>query len=341
MPLTPRLRKPLWVVTRYEQQQQQQHEAVVERHLTLFDLVSVGVGGTVGSGIFVLAGFVAHNYAGPATTLSFAISGLAACCSGICFAELAGRLPASGSTYTYAYVAMGELTAVVVAACLSLEYAVSGAAVARSWGSKFVVWLTHQWNVSPHLVHTYLLPGYGLNPMAFVISVLSTAVLVKGIPESKLATNFFTVLKVGLVIFMTVGALFFFQPRNLTPFAPKGAGGVMHGATSCFFAYLGYDEVCVISGEALHPQRDMPWSVLLTLLIITVLYILAVFSLSGMQPYTELNPTSAFSVGFQQHNAPWMAQITAVRATMYFVCVCVCVHACHLTRKTLFFRQAK
>jgi amino acid transporter len=104
-------RKPLWVVS------QQEAEQATRRHLTLFDLVSVGIGGTIGSGIFVLAGYIAHHYAGPATVLSFAASGLAACCSGICYAELAGRLPASGSTYVYTYVAMGEVAAVVAAAC--------------------------------------------------------------------------------------------------------------------------------------------------------------------------------------------------------------------------------
>lgn len=133
-------KKPLWVVLREieeshdasypvtsdGQQQQQQHK--IRRHLTLLDLVSVGVGGTIGSGIFVLAGFIARNYAGPATAVSFAISGAAAAASGVCYAELSGRIPSAGSTYVYTYVCMGELAAVIAAACLTLEYGVSGAA---------------------------------------------------------------------------------------------------------------------------------------------------------------------------------------------------------------------
>ena len=132
-------KKPLWVVfTEIEESHDvsyhpvassdgsQQHK--IRRHLTLLDLVSVGVGGTIGSGIFVLAGFIARNYAGPATAVSFAISGAAAAASGVCYAELSGRIPSAGSTYVYTYVCMGEMAAVIAAACLTLEYGVSGAA---------------------------------------------------------------------------------------------------------------------------------------------------------------------------------------------------------------------
>jgi Amino acid permease len=108
----------------------------LERHLTLTDLVAIGVGGTIGSGLFVLAGLVAHEYAGPAATLSWLVSGVAAILSGCCYAELAARIPIAGSAYAYSYVSMGELPAVLAAACLSLEYMAASAAVARSWGDK-------------------------------------------------------------------------------------------------------------------------------------------------------------------------------------------------------------
>ena len=141
-----RRKKPLWVVLREieesntesypgasdnssHQRHHQQQQQNIRRHLSLVDLISVGVGGTIGSGIFVLAGFIARNYAGPATAVSFAISGVAAAASGVCYAELSGRIPTSGSTYVYSYVCMGEIAAVVAAACLTLEYGVSGAAV--------------------------------------------------------------------------------------------------------------------------------------------------------------------------------------------------------------------
>jgi len=108
---------------------EQSHDGALERHLSLVDLIAIGVGGTIGSGLFVLAGLVAHEYAGPSTIISWAISGATACLSGCCYAELSARIPLSGSAYAYSYVAMGELPAVLAAACLSLEYIAASAAV--------------------------------------------------------------------------------------------------------------------------------------------------------------------------------------------------------------------
>jgi APA family basic amino acid/polyamine antiporter len=277
--------------------------------LTLLDLVSVGVGGTIGSGIFVLTGFIAHHYSGPATTISFAISGLAACCSGLAYAELAARIPASGSTYAYAYVALGELPAVIAAACLTLEYAVSGAAVARSWGDKVGLWLRDE--LGWESAETYLNPGLGLNPIAFFISAASVALLMDGVKESKFVTNIFTCLKVALVVFMTVGGFWLFDGSNMKPFIPYGTAGVLRGATSSFFGYLGYDEVCCIAGEALNPQRDMPRAVLCTLSIVAILYVMAALALTGMQPHEQINDESAFPDAFRYNHVEWAAQIAA------------------------------
>ena len=117
----------------------------LQRHLSLFDLVSIGIGATIGSGIFVLCGFIARNYAGPATCISWAISGTAACLSGVCYAELACRMPSAGSSYVYVYASMGELPAVIVAGCLMLEYVVSASAVARCvYAHCTVFWCVYQ-----------------------------------------------------------------------------------------------------------------------------------------------------------------------------------------------------
>ena len=273
------------------------------------------MGGTIGSGIFVLAGLIARNYAGPATTLSFAISGVAAAFSGVCYAELSGRIPSSGSTYIYCYVCMGELAAVIAAACLTLEYGVSGAAVARSWGDKMVVWIRDQWDLGGGQVETYLMP-FGINLMAGLVSAVSVALLMGGVHESKQVTNFFTMTKIALVLFMTIGGYMNFQVSNIhsntTSFAPFGLAGILRGATSSFFGYLGYDEVCCIAGEALHPHRDMPRAVLLTLLIVTVLYIFASLALSGMLPYDQISDTSGFPDAFKQRGIPWAANLCAV-----------------------------
>jgi amino acid transporter len=304
-PRGPWTRKPLSMVLEGEEQQNAPLHR--ERHLTLVDLISVGVGGTIGSGIFVLSGFIANHYAGPATTLSFIISGMAAGCSGLCYAELAGRIPAAGSTYIYAYISLGEWAAVVAAACLTLEYGVSGAAVARSWGDKVVEWLVNQWQWEDAASY---LQGEYFHPMAGLISAASVALLVQGVQESKTITNAFTLLKVGLVIFMTVGGFYLMDTDNLTPVMPYGTAGVLRGATSSFFGYLGYDEVCCMAAEAKNP-RDMPRAVLWTLAIVTILYVAASLALSGMLPYDQISDTSAFPAAFQSRGILWAAQLSA------------------------------
>jgi len=206
------------------------------RHLTLMDLVAIGIGGTIGSGLFVLAGLVSHQYAGPAAVLSWALAGMAALVSGCCYAELAGRIPLAGSAYIYCSVALGEWPAFLAAVCLSVEYIASSSAVARSWGDKFGYWIAHELGES-HFVHNYLNLDGIISPMAFVVSSASVIMLLVGIQESKNLTNFFTILKVSLVTFMIVGGCFYVDVRNWTPLVPQefGLPGVFRGATGTFF----------------------------------------------------------------------------------------------------------
>jgi len=218
-------------------------EAGLERHLSLRDLIAVGVGGTIGSGLFVLAGLVANRYAGPSTVISWAVSGFAACLSGCCYAELSGRIPLSGGCYAYTYVALGELFAVVSAACLSLEYVAAASAVARSWGDKCVEWMEQELG-DEHWIHDYLgtteLGPFAFSPLALVVSGGAVILLLNGVKESKRATNLFTSLKVLVVMFMIVVGCFYVSPKNWSPFIPPAFGvkGIFRGATGTFFGYL-------------------------------------------------------------------------------------------------------
>ena len=148
------------------------------RHMSLFDLIAYGVGGTIGSGVFVLTGVAAHSYAGPASSISFLISGFVVALSGLPYAELSAAFPLDGSTYSFAYITLGEVFAVIASLCQTLEYGVSGAAVARSCGSKFVDWVNegHSNNEGgndiPSGLQTFLDPGHGINPMGGVISLI-------------------------------------------------------------------------------------------------------------------------------------------------------------------------
>lgn len=307
-------RKPLNLVLEEVAVEQQGVEGDVSsapatRHLSLWDLISIGVGGTVGSGIFVLAGLIAHNYAGPSTCLSFGISGVAALCSGVCYAEWAGRLPAAGSTYVYALVTLGEWPAVIAGACLTLEYGVSGAAVARSWADKVMEYYHHHQNNNADEDTDQ---DTWWSPLAGLLSLLATLLLSMGVQESKRVTNFFTILKVGLVLFMMMGGFWLFDTSNLQPWAPHGWSGTLRGATSSFFAFLGYDEVCCLASEAKHPTRDMPRAVLWTLGIVTVLYVFAALALTGMVPYDQISETSGFPSAFSSRGIEWAAQIAAI-----------------------------
>ncbi|KAG7340627.1 amino acid permease [Nitzschia inconspicua] len=290
-------------------------------HYSLLDLISMGVGGTVGSGIFVLTGFIAHHFAGPATFVSFLLSGIAALCSGLCYAEWSWRVPVEGSTYVYSFIALGEYAAVMAGACLTLEYGVSGAAVARSWGDKALEWMRVELGWTDLAAK---LGGEGnngenndksetfFNPLAGLVSLLAVVVLSCGVQESKRVTNIFTITKLLLVLFMIVGGFILFDAQNLKPLLPAslGASGVARGATSSFFGYLGFDEVCCLANEARNPA-DMPKAVLWTLAIVTVIYVLASIALCGMQDYEYISDTSGFPAAFADRGVEWAAQLTA------------------------------
>jgi amino acid transporter len=294
----------------------------MERHLTLFDLVAIGLGGTIGSGLFVLCGLVSHQYAGPATAISWAIAGFAACLSGCCYAEVSARIPLAGSAYAYSYVAMGELPAVLAAACLSLEYIAAAAAVARSWGDKCVVYIIEEFG-DQHWIHSYLNSDGIFSPLAFVISSVTVILLLNGVKESKQVTNFFTVLKCGLVLFMVIVGFYYAQPSNLVPFIPVkfGVAGIFRGATGTFFGYLGFDQVCGMGSEVINPKRDLPLSIMITLIGVTTLYIVATVVLTGMQPWEDISSTSGFPAAFYAIDAGIAGQITALGEILTLPCV--------------------
>lgn len=290
----------------------------LHRHLSLFDLVCVGVGATVGSGVFVLIGLISHTQAGPAVSVSWLVAGVAACASGLCYAELGGRFPSVGSSYVYAKETMGECAAVVAGACLTLEYTGSASAVARSWGDK-VVSFAQTWEDEAvesawyRFMMVMIDPGFGINPCAFLISTGSVLLLLDGVKESKSATNFFSTVNVSLVFFMATMSLILAKSENMSPFIPPefGAGGVIRGATSSFFGYIGFDEICCISGEAIDPTRNVPRAIIITLIVVTSLYCASSIGLAGMVPYEDISGTSGFPDGFRYRGYNWAADITA------------------------------
>lgn len=295
---------------------EQRREAPL-RHMNLFDLVAFGVGCTVGSGVFVLAGMAASEYAGPASSVSYLLAGLVASLSGLPYAELSAAFPLDGSTYSYAYIALGEVFAVVSSLCQTLEYGAAGAAVARSWGNKFVDWVGSGDDTTA--VGRFLNPGGGVNPMAGVIALVCSLILLLGVRESKAATNVVSTTKVLLIMFMTVSGFLLASgvvPKaedgpatfdNWSPFFPDEfrPQGIVDGASILFFAYLGFDCICNLSGEAKDPVRDVPRAVILTLAIDGAVYFLAALALTAMQSYSDISAVSGFSRAFGANGWAW------------------------------------
>lgn len=303
------------------------------RHMSLLDLIFFGIGTTIGSGVFVLAGVVAHNYAEPSASISYLIAGCVAALSGLPYAELSAAFPLDGSTYSYAYITLGEVFAVMASLCQTLEYGGASAAVARSWGSKVVSWLKEgrdeTSNPLPPGLEKFLQPGHGINPMGAIIASLCTLLLLMGVRESKMTTNVVSATKVSLILFMIVAGFLLTAGvfsgsgettsspasfSNWSPFVPPefGVAGIIDGSSILFFAFLGFDQICNLSGEVKNPVRDVPRAVVGVILIDAVIYMLAALALTAMVPYTSINTLSAFPKAFGANGVQWAEKISAI-----------------------------
>lgn len=286
----------------------------LERNMSLFDLLCIGVGGTLGSGVFVLSGYVASTYAGPAAVLSLVIAGSACFFSAASYGELSCRIPAAGSTYAYTYYALGEYPAVLAAWALSLEYGISAAAVARSWGSKVALYIS-SFGV-PITLPSDDAPSasnmYGVNYFAGIIAFICVSILLVGKNVGKMTVNTITVFKICLVVFIICTGLSIYNSSNMVPFAPFGVSGVLAGATQSFFGFVGFDEVCCLAAEVKNPHKVLPQAVFGTIVIVTILSTLATLALVGTQSYTDESTTDGFSVAFRYRGLEWAAQIVSV-----------------------------
>lgn len=292
----------------------------MQRTLGLFDLIMIGIGGTVGSGVFATAGLIASVYAGPAAILSWLIAGLGCILSGLSFMELSCLIPSAGSTYAYAYHALGELPAMFAGFLLTLEYGVSSAGGARSWSDKFTTWMESQWHVTGP---EWMKPKDSVVDLyAGLLMTLCVGVVLCGMQAGKVLVNVVTMTKIGVVLFIIVAGFMNFDANNLSPFVPEsstndkgqvvfGWPGVFLGASASFFGYIGYDEVCCLAGEAKNPTRNIPRAVIGTIVGAAVLSTLATFALVGMQKYTEIDAAESYGKAFEHNGWPWAAAFVA------------------------------
>src|SRR5215475_15169688 len=263
----------------------------LKRALGPLNLTMLGIGAIIGTGIFVLSGRAAGVNAGPAVVLSFVLAGTASAFAALCYSEFAALVPMSGSAYTYGYATLGELFAWIIGWDLALEYAVGAITVSIGW-SGYVVSFLRDFGIH---IPAQLSAARGtlvtmadgtqvtaiFNLPAVIIIAIVTLLLVIGIRESANVNNVIVFIKVAVVLLFIAGAAHAVKSANWHPFIPPSTGeaghygwsGVMRGAGIVFFAYIGFDAVSTAAQEAKNPQRDMPISIIGSLLICTVLYI--------------------------------------------------------------------
>jgi APA family basic amino acid/polyamine antiporter len=276
------------------------------RSLGVFGLTCIGVGGTVGAGIFVLTGSVAAEHSGPAVGISLLLASIVCLLAGLCYAELAAMIPVAGSAYSYTYATMGEGIAWTVGWCLMLEYLFAASLVAISWAG-YALSSLHQlgfdlpalWLSAPFDVkdawHIYRTPTF-MNLPAMLVTVACTLLLLGGLKTSARANNVMVVAKVlAILVVVFVGAGYVhsslwhpYIPANAGQFGVYGWSGVFQGTAILFFAYIGFDAVSTMGQEVRNPQRTVPLSLLLGLAICAVLYLAVSFVVTGLVSYKDL-----------------------------------------------------
>lgn len=292
-------------------------------HLTL-----MGIGAIIGTGIFVLTGIGAANYAGPALVLSFLLAGFACSCAALAYAELASSIGGSGSAYSYGYSGLGEFPAWIIGWMLILEYAVAISAVSVGWsGYMNNAMQAAGFGLPDVLLHSPFdnrNPGY-INLPATLIILLLGLLLAGGVKLSAQFNAIMVFIKVGAILLFIAVAAFNVDIANWTPFIPEphpnpegnmayGWSGIAAGAAIIFFAYIGFDAVSTAAEEASNPQRDLPIGILASLGICTLLYILVSGLLTGVMPYKELGTASPVSDALLSVGVNWAAGVIALGA---------------------------
>ena len=314
----------------------------LKKTLSAFDLIILGIGAVVGTGIFTIIGSAIVGGpegagAGPAIILSMVLAAIASIFSALCYSEIAAMIPIAGSAYTYTYVTMGEFMAWLVGWILMLEYAIGNITIASAWSGYFAQFLKGFKHVLPDFITNFpiwlrndyrsisiMCDKYGfdvhdkvpflfdkipfaINLPAIFIVVLLTLILVKGVRESTRFAGVMVAINLFIIsTFIVVGANYV-QPENWTPFMPKGFSGGVMGPFLIFFAYIGFDAISTTAEETKNPQKDIPIGILGTLCICTVLYIGVALVLTGMVPYKFIDIQAPIAHAMHHVGKDWFA----------------------------------
>eukprot|EP00794_Sanderia_malayensis_P005182 gene5182-5835_t len=289
----------------------------LRRCLSTVDLTLIGIGSTLGSGVYVLTGDIAKNTAGPGIAVSFFIAAFASILAGICYAEFGARVPKAGSAYVYTYTTVGELAGFIVGWNLLLEYAIGSATVAKGLSSYLDATFNHK--ISHYIINkTGLVDVFGsetyLDFFAFSFSLLVSVFVSMGVKNTSILNNVCTFVNIIVIVMViTIGA-FYCEFKNWDNYAPFGASGIISGASSCFFAFIGFDVIATTGEEAAKPSKAIPISIVGTITICFLAYFGVAAVVTLMVPYYDLIGDSALTRAFDQNGNQAAKYIISVGA---------------------------
>src|SRR5215218_2918171 len=309
----------------------------LRKHLSGLDLAVFGVGGIIGTGIFVLTGVVAKTTAGPAVAFSFVVAGIACGLAALCYAEFASTVPVAGSAYTFSYATLGEFIAWIIGWDLVLELALGAATVSVGW-SGYLNQLLGDLGIP--LPTSIAGEEATVNIPAILIALIMTGVLILGIKLSSRVTSVIVAIKIAIVLLVIGVGVFYVKAANYTPFVPPaepgesgsgwtapliqllagftpstfGVGGILAGAAIVFFAFIGFDIVATAAEETKNPEKDLPRGIIGSLVICTALYVAVSLVVVGMQKYTELSTTAPLADAFRSVGLPFFSGLISVGA---------------------------
>jgi APA family basic amino acid/polyamine antiporter len=313
-------------------------EGTLKRTLGGWSLVALGIGGIIGAGLFVRTAAAIAERSGPSVVLAFLVAALGCAFAGLCYAEFASMIPISGSAYTYSYATMGEFVAWIIGWDLVLEYAVGAATVAIAWSEYFNrvlgfigMDIPYQWRHSPMEVSPDGVSGIMNIPAVIILGLLSL-LLIRGTRESAFVNNLIVITKVSIVLMVIFVGWGFINPANHTPFIPEpttyttpqgvthqygGIMGILGAAGVVFFAFIGFDAVSTAAQETKNPKRDMPFGILGSLLVCTILYVLFAYVLSGVATVEDFRTRGgeasvAFAISEYMTGYEWLSRFVTI-----------------------------
>ncbi|GAB2214041.1 hypothetical protein Droror1_Dr00018374 [Drosera rotundifolia] len=286
----------------------------MRRTLTWWDLMWLGVGAVIGSGIFVLTGLETRDVAGPAVVVSYVVSGVSAMLTVFCYTEFAVEIPVAGGSFAYLRVELGDFIAFIAAGNIILESIIGGAAVARSWTSYFATLCNHEPDDFRITVHQLSADYSHLDPIAVGVIAIICVLAALSTKGSSRFNYFASIVHVAIIVFIIVAGLTKADTKNFSPFTPYGVRGIFTASAVLFFAYLGFDAVATMAEETKDPGRNIPIGLVGSMVIAVFAYCFMAVTLCLMQPYYDVDPDAAFSVAFEKVGMGWAKYIVALGA---------------------------